>query len=83
MAKTLVIKVDFGSIQHGATAWSDKFYVGALIPVSIDLAGYLYGDNLPQRQPVRFTITVVTKNRDLRMEELDSVAIVHETLYHT
>jgi hypothetical protein len=40
--KDLTIKVNFGSIQAGATAWSDEFYVGARKPLDFDLSGYLY-----------------------------------------
>jgi hypothetical protein len=69
--KDLTIKVNFGSIQPGATAWSDEFYVGALKPFDIDLSGYLYGDNLPQPQAVSFIITIDTTRRDLDRDELD------------
>jgi hypothetical protein len=67
----LIMKVNFGGIQPGATAWSDEFYVGARRPLTVDLSGYLYGDNLPQPQSVSFKITIDTTTRNLDIEELE------------
>jgi hypothetical protein len=69
--KNLTIKVEFGSIQPGATVWSDRFFIGSTEPINLQLDGYLYGDNLPQPIPVTFNIEIQTNHRNLEPKELN------------
>jgi hypothetical protein len=51
------IRVKFGNIQPGRTAWSDGLiYFGATAPTDVVLDGFLYGDNLPSPLPVNLKL---------------------------
>lgn len=66
------IKVRFGNIQPGRTVWSKgKIFIGATAPTTVDLNGFLYGDNIPTPLPVHLQINIQTKSRNLDMRELE------------
>jgi hypothetical protein len=66
------IKVKFGNIQPGQTAWSNGLvYVGAKESTVINLDGFLYGDNLPAPLPIQLQLKIDTRHRQLDMTELE------------
>jgi hypothetical protein len=66
------IKVRFGNIQPGRTIWSNGvIYIGATTPTTVDLNGFLYGDNIPTPLPVHLQVNIQTKTRDLDLRELE------------
>ena len=66
------IKVRFGNVQPGQTAWSNGvIYIGATTPTTIDLDVFLYGDNIPTPLPVHLQVNIQTKSRTLDIRELE------------
>jgi hypothetical protein len=66
------LKVRFGNVQPGQTVWSNgQIYIGATAPATVDINGFLYGDNIPIPLPVHLQVKIQTKTRDLKMSELE------------